>query len=194
MMNDIIFLKKQQREKFTSIRKAISKKNTYRFNPINIDQLLKNKKLNNLKIISSFFSIKSEIPTADLNEYLISKKKILLFPVVNPKSKILSFRKFKKNQNLVEGSYKIPEPPLENEELIPNLIFVPCLAFDIRGYRLGYGGGYYDSTFAYFKSINHQFISVGFAYDDQKVNGVIRDQFDYKLNFVLTEKQLYTFV
>ena len=194
MMNDIIFLKKQQREKLTLIRKAISKKNTYRFNPINIDQLLKNKKLNNLKIISSFFSIKSEIPTTDLNEYLISKNKILSFPVVNPKSKILSFRQFNKNQNLIEGSYKIPEPPLENEELIPNLIFVPCLAFDIQGYRLGYGGGYYDSTFAYFKSINHQFISVGFAYDDQKINSVIRDQFDYKLNYVLTEKQLYTFV
>ena len=194
MMNDIIFLKKQQRKKFTSIRKAISKKNTYRFNPINIDQLLKNKKLNNLKIISSFFSIRSEIPTTDLNEYLISKNKILSFPVVNPKSKILSFRQFKKNQKLVEGSYKIPEPPLENEELIPNLIFVPCLAFDIQGYRLGYGGGYYDRTFAYFKSINHQFISVGFAYDDQKVNSVFRDQFDYKLNYVLTEKQLYTFV
>lgn len=194
MMNDIIFLKKQQREKFTSIRKAISKKNTYRFNPINIDQLLKNKKLNNLKIISSFFSIKSEIQTSDLNEYLISKNKILSFPVVNPRSKILLFRKFKKNQKLVEGSYNIPEPPLENEEIIPNLIFVPCLAFDIQGYRLGYGGGYYDSTFAYFKSINHQFISVGFAYDDQKINSVIRDQFDYKLNYVLTEKQLYTFV
>ena len=194
MMNEIIFLKEQQREKFRLIRKAISKKNTYRFNPINIDQLLKNKKLNNLKIISSFFSIKSEIPTTDLNEFLISKNKILSFPVVNPKSKILSFRQFKKNQNLIEGSYKIPEPSLENEELIPNLIFVPCLAFDIQGYRLGYGGGYYDSTFAYFKSINHQFISVGFAYDDQKVNGVIRDQFDYKLNYVLTEKQLYTFV
>ena len=194
MMNDIIFLKKQQRKKFTSIRKAISKKNTYRFNPINIDQLLKNKKLNNLKIISSFFSIKSEIPTTDLNEFLISKNKILSFPVVNPKSKILSFRQFKKNQNLIEGSYKIPEPSLENEELIPNLIFVPCLAFDIQGYRLGYGGGYYDRTFSYFKSVNHQFISVGFSYDDQKVNSVIRDQFDYKLNYVLTEKQLYTFV
>ena len=194
MMNEIIFLKEQQREKFRLIRKAISKKNTYRFNPINIDELFKNKKLNNLKIISSFFSIKSEISTADLNEYLISKNKILSFPVVNPKSKILSFRKFKKNQNLEKGSYKIPEPPIENEELIPNLIFVPCLAFDIQGYRLGYGGGYYDRTFAYFKSINHQFISVGFAYDDQKVNNVIRDQFDYKLNYVLTEKQLYTFV
>ena len=192
-MNDIFFLKKQQRKKFTSIRKAISKKNTYRFNPINIDQLLKNKKLNNLKIISSFFSIKSEIPTSDLNEYLISKNKILSFPVVNPSSKILSFRKFKKNQKLVEGSYNIPEPPLKNEELIPNLIFVPCLAFDIQGYRLGYGGGYYDRTFSYLKSINHQFISVGFAYDDQKVDSVIRDQFDYKLNYVLTEKQLYTF-
>ena len=96
MMNDIVFLKKKQREKFISIRKVISKKNTYRFNPINIDELFKNNKLNNLKIISSFFSIKSEISTADLNEYLISKNKILSFPVVNPKSKILSFRKFKK--------------------------------------------------------------------------------------------------
>ena len=55
MMNDIIFLKKQQRKKLTSIRKIINKKNTYRFNPKNIDQLLKNKKLNNLKIVSSFF-------------------------------------------------------------------------------------------------------------------------------------------
>ena len=194
MMNDIIFLKTQQRAKFKSIRNAISKKNTYRFNSINIDQLLKNKKLNNLKIVSSFFSIKSEIPTSNLNKYLISKNKVLSFPAVNLKNKILSFRQFKKNQNLVEGSYRIPEPPLENEELIPNLIFVPCLAFDIQGYRLGYGGGYYDRTFAYFKSINHQFISVGFAYDDQKVDSVIRDQFDYKLNYVLTEKQLYTFV
>jgi len=194
MMNDIFFLKKQQRDKFTSIRKAINNKNTYNFNPINVNQLLKNKKLNNLKTISSFFSIKSEIPTSDLNEYLISKNKILSFPVINPGSKILSFRKFKKNQNLVKGSYNIPEPPFENEELIPNLIFVPCLAFDIQGYRLGYGGGYYDSTFAYFKDINHQFISVGFAYDGQKVDNVIRDQFDYKLNYVLTEKQLYTFV
>ena len=55
MMNEINFLKEQQREKFRLIRKAISKKNTYRFNPINIDELFKNKKLNNLKIISSFF-------------------------------------------------------------------------------------------------------------------------------------------
>ena len=194
MMNDIIFLKKQQREKFTSIRKAINEKNTYKFNPTNIDKLFKNKKFNNLKIISSFFSIKSEIPTNDLNEYLISKNKILSFPVVNTNSKVLSFRKFIKNQYLAEGKYNIPEPPLENEELIPNLIFVPCLAFDIQGYRLGYGGGYYDRTFSYFKSINHQFISVGFAYDDQKVDNVIRDQFDYKLNYVLTEKQLYTFL
>jgi len=193
-MNDIVFLKKQQRKKFTSIRKAISKKNTYKFNSVNIDKLLKNKKINKLKIISSFFSIKSEIPTNDLNKYLINKNKILSFPVVNPKSNILSFRQLKKNQTLIKGSYEIPEPPLENLEFIPNLIFVPCLAFDIQGYRLGYGGGYYDRTFTYFKSINHQFISVGFAYEDQKVDSVIRDQFDYKLNYVLTEKQLYTFL
>ena len=194
MMNDITFLKKQQRDKFTAIRKEISKKNIYRFNPLNIEQLFKNKKLNNLKIISSFFSINTEIPTNDLNEYLINKNKTLSFPVVSSNSKILSFRKYIKNQNLIEGNYKIPEPPLENQELIPELIFVPCLAFDIKGYRLGYGGGYYDRTFAYFKSINHKFISVGFAYEDQKAASVLSNQFDCKLNYVLTEKGLYTFL
>ena len=186
-MNDIFFLKKQQREKFTSIRKAISKKNTYKFNPVNIDQLLKNKKINNLKIISSFFSIKSEIPTSDLNEYLISKNKILSFPVVNPRSKILLFRKFKKNQKLVEGSYNIPEPPLENEELIPNLIFVPCLAFDIQGYRLGYGGGYYDRVLQKIV-VKKKIITIGLAYSFQYLKKISTGKHDVKLNYILTEK------
>ena len=66
MMNDIIFLKKQQREKFKSIRKVISKKNTYRFNSINIDQLLKNKKINDLKIIL-FCSINSSSRAKEAN-------------------------------------------------------------------------------------------------------------------------------
>jgi len=193
-MNDINLLKKNQRKKFIHIRR---KKNLKYINQINletINNLLDKKIFKNVKIVSSFFSIDSEISTNNLNEYIIKKNKILTFPIVKKKKQILSFRKFKNNQKLILGNYDIPEPPEENEELIPDLIFVPCLAFDVKGYRLGYGGGYYDKTFAYFKNINHDFISIGFAYDFQKTNHVYTNEFDYKLNYVLTEKQLYKFL
>ena len=194
MKNNIIFLKKKQREKYIKVRKELSKKNTYKFDVKIIENFFNNFKLNNLKVISSFFSIKTEIPTKELNNFLSKKNKNLVFPVVKPDTKVLSFRLFTKNQNLIEGKFGIPEPSDKNLELLPDLLFVPCLAFDEAGYRLGYGGGFYDCTFKYFKSINHKFLSVGYTYDNQKTYKVIKDKNDYKLNYVLTEKQLYTFL
>ena len=92
---------------------------------------------------------------------------------------------------MIEGFMKIKEPPIENEILIPQVLFVPCLAFDkFYGYRLGYGGGYYDRTFDYLKHNKRKFLSVGYAFDDQKVNNVPKDRFDMKLDYVITEKKL----
>ena len=63
------------------------------------------------------------------------------------------------------------------------------LAFDNYGFRLGYGGGYYDKTFSYLKN-NKKKSSVGYAFDNQKVNKVPKDEFDIKLDYVITEKNL----
>ena len=81
--------------------------------------------------------------------------------------------------------------PDHNYECMPDVIFVPCLAFDLFGYRLGYGGGFYDKTLAYFISLKRKFTVVGLAYDNQQVDEVIHDNLDQKLNYILTEKQLY---
>ena len=82
----------------------------------------------------------------------------------------------------------ISEPQNNNKILIPELIFVPCLAFDHKGNRLGYGGGYYDRTFAYLNKINHRFISVAYAYEGQKLDYIPIDKFDFKVDYVITEK------
>ena len=80
----------------------------------------------------------------------------------------------------------------QKKELMPDIILTPCLAFDLDGYRLGYGGGYYDKTFSKLLKISHNFISIAIAYDDQKIDQVYHNEYDKKINYILTEKQLYT--
>jgi len=70
---------------------------------------------------------------------------------------------------------------------------VPCLGFDTNGHRIGYGGGFYDKTFASLRQKNFNFNAVGYAFDDQIVKELPTDDFDFKLDYVLTEKQLYSF-
>jgi len=158
------------------------------------EKLFEKINFNDLNIISSFNSINTEINTIELNEYIIKNNKILCFPVITNKNDHLVFRKFTNYNDMTEGFMKIKEPSKRNPTLFPQLLFVPCLAYDKDGYRLGYGGGYYDKTFAYLKKNNRKFISVGYAFDDQVVLNVPKDKFDIKLDYVITEKDIYSFL
>tara|TARA_B110000116_G_C16730110_1_gene533312 strand:- start:566 stop:1147 length:582 start_codon:yes stop_codon:yes gene_type:complete len=143
------------------------------------------------KIISSFLSIKTEIPTNNLNFFIEKSGKVLSLPIIDGnKNDILIFKTYSAGDILIKGKFGINEPQNTNV-VLPDIIFVPCLAYDDLGYRLGYGGGYYDKTISYLKSIDHYFLTIGLAYDQQKVNNVITDNLDQKLNYILTEKQLY---
>ena len=146
---------------------------------------------NTAKIVASFISIKTEVPLNILNRFLEISQKIICLPVIKEDFDYLVFREFNKNTALKEGKFKILEPVDSNRELLPDLVLVPCLAFDQFGYRLGYGGGYYDRTFARFKDIEHSFISVAIAFDDQRVESVVHDKYDKKIDYILTEKSIY---
>ena len=146
-----------------------------------------------INIVSSFISINSEINTRELNNLIFIKNKILCLPVIEKKNSHLIFKQFKSEENFVKGHMNISEPQNKNKIFNPELIFVPCLAFDNKGNRLGYGGRYYDRTFAYLNKINHRFISVAYAYEEQKLDYIPIDKFDFKMDYVITEKNLYSF-
>ena len=94
-----------------------------------------NKKLNDYdwfnkgKIIASFISIKSEISTNDLNQYLLSLGKILCLPVIENDKEVLIFKKYSIGDELKKGKFGVREP-VNSLTQLPDIIFVPCLAFD----------------------------------------------------------------
>ncbi len=194
MKNDLFIKKKELRKKQFILRKELSRKVKNVFNEKLFENLFNKINFESINTVSSFTSINTEIDTALLNGYILKKKKFLCLPVVLEKDQPLIFREFTSSENMTEGFMKIKEPQKNNKILVPDLLFVPCLAFDSFGFRLGYGGGYYDRTFSNFKKNKISFISVGYAFDKQKVFDIPKDRFDIKLDYVITEKNLYSFL
>ena len=145
----------------------------------------------NYKIIASFISFKSEISTQFLNEFLFNNGKVLCLPIIKNNSETLNFIEYNLKTKLVSGKFGIMQPSDLSKEFFPEIILTPCLAFDENGFRLGYGGGYYDKTFSYLKKIKHKFISIAVAFDDQKIDELVHDKYDQKIDYILTEKKLY---
>lgn len=107
-------------------------------------------------------------------------------PVVEKDSRILKFYDWNTNSEMQMGSYNIPEPVEQKNPVTPDVVIVPMLAFDRSGARLGYGGGYYDTTL---KSLRGQkdIIAVGVAYASQAVLfSLPKESHDQKLDWIIT--------
>ena len=193
-MNEIInSLKIKQRKVFAKKRITLNLKvkisENFLFNTLNSFDWFKES-----RIIATFLSIKTEIPTENFNRLIENSGKNLCLPVMScEKNDPLKFIDYSDGDYLTNGPYGVKEPIGDNI-CLPDIIFTPCLAYDEFGYRLGYGGGYYDKTISFLNSINHKFLTIGLAYHDQKVKNIAHDKLDQKLNYVLTEKRLYEFV
>ena len=193
-MSDIITKKKNLRAILTKKRNLIQRNLIQELNIDVFNELIESIELNKVEVVGSFISIRSEISTKQLNKKIIKMKKKLAFPTIEKNSEELIFKSINSNKKFKLGKFNIPEPTTDNLEMTPQLFFVPCLGFDLNGYRIGYGGGFYDKTFAKLKKLNLFFYTVGFAFDEQRQNKLPIDEYDYKLDFVLTEKQLYNFI
>jgi 5-formyltetrahydrofolate cyclo-ligase len=88
----------------------------------------------------------------------------------------------------VPGVWNIPVPPETSPELLPDVLLVPMLAFDRNGYRLGYGGGFYDRTLVKLRAIK-PVVAIGVAYSAQEVPEVPRAPFDQPLDWIMTERE-----
>ena len=141
--------------------------------------------------VSIFQPYNNEIDTNNLITLLFSKKISISLPCIDEDSNQMIFRKLKEGEELVKGKYGILEPSDKNKVIIPSVLFIPLLAFDDNGNRLGYGGGYYDKYIEELENNKNMSIKIGVGYSFQKINEVPNNSMDKKLNWILTEKYLY---
>ena len=107
-------------------------------------------------------------------------------PAVMKGSKILRFLRWQENTDLAKGVHGIFEPPAESATIEPDIVLVPLLAYDRRGYRLGYGGGYYDATLADLRA-RKPLLAVGMAYAQQAcLFPLPAEAHDQRLDLVIT--------
>ena len=107
----------------------------------------------------------------------------------------LTFHAWTPGDPLVPGPFGLREPPPEAPVVLPVLLFVPCLAFSPEGFRLGYGGGFYDRTLAALRAARpptERPVAVGLAFMAQEL-AFSPEAYDQTLDYVLTERGLRAF-
>lgn len=136
-------------------------------------------------IVSGFSAIRDEIDPAALLDWLHREGAKLALPVMVGRGKALVMRSYSPGDNLATVQWGIREPKGDQPEVKPDIVLVPLLAFDRRGHRLGYGGGFYDRTIEKLRK-EKPILAVGVAYDELEVDAVPHESYDQRLDWVLT--------
>jgi 5-formyltetrahydrofolate cyclo-ligase len=106
-------------------------------------------------------------------------------PIIKERGTPLEFHAWTPETSMKTGHHKIAEPT-SGRVVLPELLLVPCVGFDDDGYRLGYGGGYYDRTLAAWPAAKKP-ITVGIAYEACRIRALEREAHDIPLDLIVTE-------
>ena len=173
--------KNELRKKYNEIRKCNQPTDEI------FNRIITLKEYQNSETIALFFSTPFEVDTHKLIEYSLQNKKNVYLPRVVDKHQMI-FIKIKdlSKEHFTLSKYGIYEPiPIEEQSEDIDLTIVPGLCFDKNGYRVGYGGGFYD----YFLS-THSTTKVGICYDNQITDEIDIDEHDIKMDILVTDKQV----
>ncbi|PHS77509.1 MAG: 5-formyltetrahydrofolate cyclo-ligase [Rhodospirillaceae bacterium] len=110
-------------------------------------------------------------------------------PEVTAKDRPLRFRAWSPGEDLEQGTLGTLHPLNTAPLMRPDIVLVPLLAFDARGHRLGWGGGYYDRTLELLRKTG-KVTAIGVAYSAQEVDVLPTDNYDQPVDWVITEKQV----
>ncbi len=177
--------KSQIRKKILKIRKKKFDKNL----KINSDKFISFLKINrsNLKNVGGYYPSNYEIDDLDILDLLENFFFKVSLPIIKKNNQI-NFYKWSSNDPLKINKFGIPEP-LSSKIVYPDILLVPLVAYDNNLNRLGYGGGFYDRYIEKIEKVK-KVIKIGLAFSFQKISSIPINQYDKRLDFIITEKEI----
>ena len=176
--------KSEIRSKIINLRKHNFDKN-FKINLDNFFSFLKTK--TNLKNLGGYYPSNFEIDDLEILNLLDKKNYKISLPKIK-KNNQMNFFNWSNDEPLKINKFGIPEP-ISKKIIYPDILLIPLVAYDDNSNRLGYGGGFYDR---YIKKIEmiKKIIKIGLAFSYQQVKKVPINQYDKKLDFIITEKEI----
>lgn len=148
------------------------------------DHLLASRLHVGAKVVAGYRPIRTEIDPTPLMEAMHRAGHRITVPVIPGEGQPLEFHEWWPGAPMQEGAFGA-EVPVDAHVLIPDLLIVPMLAFDRAGWRLGYGGGFYDRTLEGLRA-RRRITALGLAYDAQEIPEVPVEPTDQRLDAILT--------
>jgi 5-formyltetrahydrofolate cyclo-ligase len=145
----------------------------------------------NAKIIAAYMPIRTEVSPLATMTILYGQNKRICVPVIQDEGLPLKFQEWTPKAKMIDGLFGAAVPDI-GEFLQPDVVITPLVSFDCNGYRLGYGGGYYDRSFEELTAIK-SVAAVGFAYSAQELRTIPTEPTDHKLDALVTETKVLRF-
>ena len=154
-------------------------------NALMLERLKNDESVRNAENIMCFVSFRDEIDTHELIKHLISRKKRVFVPVIKKGQMLIS--ELESFSELKPGYYGILEPSDESIRItgpeVLDLVITPGVVFDSLGYRIGYGGGYYDRLFS---SAGFRAEKIGICFREQLMEKIKKEPHDMSVDRVIS--------
>ena len=141
------------------------------------------------KVLSAYWPIKGEPDLRPLMADLHEGGVTVALPLVETKAAPLTFRRWTPETRMVRGDWNIPVPPPDAPVVTPDIALAPLVGWTADGYRLGYGGGYFDRTLA---ALTPKPFVIGIGFQAAQLKTIYPQPHDIPLDLILTEKGVQT--
>lgn len=145
------------------------------------------------QVVAGYWPQNKEFDVRYILDDLLGQNVVCALPEVTKESRVMKFLRWRADTPLEKNAFGVMQPQDKTSYVTPDVVLVPLLAFDRRGYRLGYGGGHYDATLESLRS-QRRILAVGVGYAEQAVlfNLPVEDH-DQKLDMMLTPRGVQDF-
>ena len=135
--------------------------------------------------IGGYHAIRAELDPLPLLAALHANGFCMALPCVSEGDDALTFREWMPGSDLKRGKFGVAEPAATQPATQPSTLFVPLVAFDRKGNRLGYGAGYYDASLRDMRA-RQRVLAIGVAFDEQECPYIPYEPQDEPLDMILT--------